>query len=272
MEKENYRITEAKFDWLKDVLISKKRDFDIETTTGTKSIITNDTVYKYVETKEKIGGVHLIGMMRKAVEKRQAEGFMPPEGLKEPIANLYQIDNIKKNIEECPDEIISVIDLRSAYWTAAYRLGYISADQYYINWHKEKWKGGMVASIGALNKSIYVDRYVDGVLIEKGKFLFRDEYKQNVRLHIVNHIHNLMRKCASLAGDSFFFIQTDAIAVAPEYKHISAVFKAILDAGFVYSIKHIVFKEVGNGFINYEVFPEFQDMKTIKFSDRNIFF
>lgn len=268
MEKEVKRVHSSTLEFVKNNLLKNKMDFELHTTMNTSAIVLDDIIYKSVQSTDRLGGSHLIGMFSKAVDKRLESGFIPPTGLSEPVMDLFQIDNLKNNI----DEMVTSIDLKSAYWTAAWKLGYIDSAQYYMNWHQEKWKDGRVAAIGCLNKQIYVDRYVKGELQKENEVIRTEPMKQDARLHIINYVNQFMRKLATLSEESFLMIQTDAITMVTEPKHLRLVFDAIIDEGFRYTIKKLVINEVSNGYIMVESFPEIAPLKKIYFSDRNIFF
>ena len=268
MEKEVKRIHSSTFENIKLNLLNHKMDFELHTTMNTSSLVLDDIIYKCVQSTDRLGGSHLIKMLRKSVESRLESGFIPPTGLSEPIINLLQIDNLKANI----DEMVTCIDLKSAYWTAAWKLGYIDSAQYYMNWHQEKWKDGRVAAVGCLNKHIYISRYIGGELQKENEVIRTEPMMQDARLHIINYINQLMRRLAVMSEESFLMIQTDAITMVTEPKHLSKVFDTIIDEGFRYTIKKLIIREVNNGHIMVESFPQEEPLNKIYFSDRNIFF
>jgi hypothetical protein len=255
------------FDMTKRNFVNAKLSFEVHTTMNSSIIHHDNTRYKCIQKYQRIEGAHLIGLLKKSVDKKLESGFIPPSGLKQPTVDYFHLDNIEANL----NELVSVIDLSSAYWTAAYRLGYLTSTDYYMTWHKEEWKHGKVAAVGALNKSVYVDSYVNGLLVEKSKVLQTDKVKQDVRLHILNYIHDLMQKLAVLAGTSFLSIQTDAITMVCEPKHLSKVFSEIADSGFKYKIKKVMFRKVADREITVSDFPNLDYDRIIKYGENNIY-
>ena len=186
-------------------------------------------VFHNKEKSEKIKGKHLITFLKKGVMAYKGE---IPTGLSEPMMN-------KKN----PNALIELdyyteVDLDRAYWTAAYRLGYITKLQW-LNGMDDDYKIGGNAAVGCLKRARTKDVYVNGKLVEKGVQLPYNDVFIAARLHIINHIHDIMNHCASLAGqDKWLSIQTDAITLHP-LADIKAVVKYIQSCGFSYKFETI---------------------------------
>lgn len=170
---------------------------------------TLDYEVKFNHKEKKVGlskGKHLITVLRKAVENYSG---VIPDGLVEP-----------KMIYNNPDALIEdihyrVLDLNRAYWTAAFRLGYITELQW-LSGLNDDWKLGGVAAVGCLKREIREDVYVGGVLVVENKVINRDCKYSNARLHIINHVADIMIECARIAGrDKWVKVHVDAITMHP---------------------------------------------------------
>ena len=259
-------LNENNFEIAKRNFIKFKKDFEVQKTSFGEAIIIDDKKYKRIKNTSRIDGAHLIKLFNKSVQKKLDSGFIPPTGLSMPLQDYFQLDNIEANLEE----ICTVIDLKSAYWTAAWKLGYINSIDYYSTWHQAEWKDGKTAAIGALNKTVYIDTYKNGLLIQSGTPIYQEPIKQDVRLHIINYVTDTMKRLANIAGSNFLSIQTDAITIVPKSLTLAKVFKEIADSGFKYKLSKIVFHEVQNYKIIVSHFPN-DELLNINYNEKNIF-
>ena len=201
-------------------------------------------VYHHKDKKkpeEKINGKHLISILRKAVENFKGE---IPTGLSEP--NNYKVNN---NAFMELDYYV-LLDLNSAYWTACWKLGYLTQLQYVMGM-EEDWKMGCVSAVGCLKRSIYKDVYSDGVLESENIRLNPDDRYSNARLHIINYVADIMTHCASLAGDDkWVFIHTDAICLHPTANRKDIV-KYLNSIGFQFKVEAIEMLNFNKSFFEY---------------------
>jgi hypothetical protein len=190
-----------------------KKNFEVHHNTNTKSIVFEDTCFKAFDKEKKIEGAHLIKTLRKCIDKKLATGLLPPVGLVEPLMDFMNIENIKN--AGLPN-LCTLIDLNVAYWTAAWKLGYLDADKYFRTFTHKEWKHGMTSAVGVLNRSTRVDTYVGGVLVDRNKILLQSDDLKNIRLHIINHVADIMRECGRIAGaDKWVKVHVDAITMHP---------------------------------------------------------
>ena len=202
----------------------------------------NKIIFYNKENKsESIKGKHLISVMKKAV--MNYDGVIP-DNLTEPNTLKFNKDCILET------EFYKQIDLNSAYWTAAYRLGYLTKLQW-INGMDEDYKSGCVSSIGCLKRTFVKDIYKDGLLFKSNVKIEVNDIFVNARLHIINYVNDIMLKCADLAGSNqWLLISTDAITL-----HYTANKKSITDylmsIGFQYKFETIELTNITNTHYEY---------------------
>lgn len=142
----------------------KKYKWNFETcnTTYTKKIITNFATYFFNEDgKEDVKQLLLIGAVRNDAKKFLERHKNVPIG-----QNRTDFFNLLDNIKN--DRVIKKIDLRSAYWTYAMKMGVVTEDtnNKFIEWYKNKVpsfaKSARLKALGALATTKYSRVYTNG--------------------------------------------------------------------------------------------------------------
>ena len=209
----------------------------------------------------------MISTLKKGIDKKLSTGFMPPTGLSEPKSVYLNIDNIKSNLHEPLIEW----DLDSAYWYAAYNLGYMDYKTFLMTFNVDEWKHGKTAAIGNLAKVTRIDRYEKGVLVSENERLDTPEVYKDVRLHIINYVSDWMINIArSIGNDNWFMIHTDAFVVAHDY-HLSRKIIAMCDKEHLSAkYKVLEFQNITDNEITIGVYPDLESPKKIKYNKNTL--
>lgn len=144
----------------------------------------------------------------------------------------YYVNNTKYNVDEMLKDCVE-IDLRSAYWEMAYRLGLLTEEIYEQG--KTISKGSRLAAIGSLAK-------VTGIMEFDGKQehelpSIKSELTEFLWDTICYKVGKLMNKSARAAGKDFIFVWVDAMFIRK--KAVPAVKKIFREAGFDFSIEPV---------------------------------
>ena len=232
------RIRQKKdFDKWIEIYCNKKWNFEIikngnlwEVIPPPQAKYQDKIVYYSKEKTEKIKGKHLITFMKKGVVNYKG---IIPAGLSEP-ALIYKNPNAIIEFD-----YYQQLDLDAAYWTAAYRLGYLTELQW-LNGMDDNWKSGRLASVGCLKRSKTKDIYIDGVLVKKNVQVPITDVFVNARLHIVNHIADIMKHCCTLAGENkWLSVHVDAITLHPK-ANIPSITKYLTAMGFSHKFNSLL--------------------------------
>ena len=175
-------------------------------------------IYFGKKAQERFEGAHIIKEVKKDLLQRIASGEKPPKFVPNRKVVVFNKPQIISSIENDKGECVA-LDINSCYWNTAHHLGIISDTIYqkYME-NPKKWKKGMVASIGALNKQTAVVEYREGKLIthyvniEFGKL--RPYYWA-----IINRVNMLMNEIVQECGDDFLMWLTDCVYVKKESEH-----------------------------------------------------
>lgn len=162
--------------------------------------------------EDRFEGAHIVKEVKKEILEKIASGAKPPKFFPNRKVVVFNksaiIDTIHQNDGKCV-----AMDINSCYWNTAHHLGFISDRLYnkYIS-DSKKWKKGMVASIGALNKKTATVEFREGKIethymnIEYGKL--RPYYWA-----VINRVNDVMNDVIKACGDDFLMWLTDCVYV-----------------------------------------------------------
>jgi hypothetical protein len=165
--------------------------------------------------EERFEGAHIVREVKKELLERIDAGEKPPKFVANRKVVVFNKPQIISLIENNEGRCVA-LDINSCYWNTAHELGIVS-DRLYNKYmdNPKKWKKGMVASIGALNKKTAVVEFRQGKLqthymdIEFGKL--RPYYWA-----VINRVNELMNDVVQECGDDFLMWLTDCVYVREE--------------------------------------------------------
>lgn len=170
------------------------------------------SVYYGSRVGDRFEGAHIVLEVKRALIKRVESGEKPPLFKSDSSVVCFNKFGILKCIEQQEGQCIA-FDINSCYWVTAHAIGVISDDLFnkYMN-DREKWKKGMVASIGALNKKTATLEYRNGRVFTH--FMSR-QYGMTRPYYwaIINRVTYLMNEITEKLGDSFLMWLTDCVYV-----------------------------------------------------------
>lgn len=177
----NYLVRFKKYKW----------DFEVCSTTYTKKIITKNCIYFFNEDgKEDVKQLLLISAVRNDAKKfLQTHKNISVGQNKTDFFNL--LDNIKS------DTVIKKVDLRSAYWTYAMKMGVVTEEtnNKFIEWYKNKVvsfsKNARLKALGSLATTKYSKFYEKGILIKDSPP--ESQFTKDLYMEICNGIDRLMK-------------------------------------------------------------------------------
>lgn len=199
-----------------------------------KGVEESRSVYYGSRVGDRFEGAHIVLEVKRALLKRIMNGEKPPRFKEKSSVVSFNKIGILKCIEQKEGKCIA-FDINSCYWVTALLLGVISEELFekYIK-DRTKWKKGMVASIGALNKKTAKLDYRNGKVHthvpnpEHGKL--RPYYWA-----IINRVTYLMDEIASKLGNSFYMWLTDCV-----YLELEKADEAIeIIASWGYEVKYL---------------------------------
>lgn len=144
----------------------------------------------------------------------------------------YYVNNTKYKVDEILESCVE-IDLRSAYWEMAYRLGLLTEEIYEQG--KTISKGSRLAAIGSLAKVTRILEF-DGK-VERVLPSIESKLTEFLWDTICYKVGKLMNKSARAAGKDFIFVWVDAMFV--KKKAVPSVKKIFNEAGFDFSIEPV---------------------------------
>jgi hypothetical protein len=180
-----------------------------------KGIEQSRSVYYGRRVGDKFEGAHIVLEVKRPLLKRIISGEKPPFFKSESSVISFNRKAIHNCIEQNEGNCLA-FDINSCYWVTAKLVGVITEDLF-CKYMKEraKWKKGMVASIGALNKKTATLEYRNG----KVKTHFMNSEHGMTRPYywaIINRVSYLMNEVASKLGDSFYMWLTDCMYIREE--------------------------------------------------------
>lgn len=172
-------------------LKKNKQDFELITTTYTKRIVTNDQVYFFNdEGKDDTKGLLLISTVRNDAKK-----YLETNTVQHIYNNNTDFFNVLDVIEH--KEVIKKIDIRSAYWSYAIKMGVITeqTNNKFLEWYKnidvEYAKQARLKALGSLATTKFTNVYL------KGKWAYSKptitEPTKDLYMEICNGIDRLMK-------------------------------------------------------------------------------
>ncbi len=226
------RITQKKIDQIINFHLKKGIPFDMECThqrTEIKSILGS---YSNKESEFPANELNFIRRVKESIIKNEIYKQIPnkfkTKESKEKIHYYYVNSNIQDGdrITGCVE-----IDLKSAYWEAAYRMGLLSEEIYEQG--KTISKQSRLAAIGSLAKVKKRFKF-DG---KKQKELdpIRSDLTEFLWDTICYKIGKLMYKAALACKDDFIFVWVDAMFVRK--KALPLIKKIFKEAGYDFSIE-----------------------------------
>jgi len=171
----------------------KKMDFELVTTSYTKKIITKNEVMFFNDEGDNDNKVLLLI----SAVRNDAKNFLKKSNI-EDVANIEtDFFNLLDIIEN--DEVIVKVDLKSAYWEYALKVGIISqkTNEKFLSWYEgiESFyaKQARLKALGSLATSKFTSIYKDG------KFAYsmpvHTEKTKAIYMEICNGIDRLMKDC-----------------------------------------------------------------------------
>lgn len=182
---------------------------------GTTCDITFDKAppRKYIDTNNRIPGLHICKMVKDDLKKRIENGeYCPPVYPKgfHPNTVYFNHDNILKNLKK---KVVAV-DISGCYFDTALIVGIIGNRTYGLA-HKEekKWKKARNISIGSLGKKKLMEQYSKGALIES-KAIIDPLY--NARLHVLDHVDKIAKAVINECFSGWMMFLTDCFYVTED--------------------------------------------------------
>jgi len=142
-------------------------------------------------------------------------------GLKYLLFNDHYMGKTMDNIIE--------LDLNSAYWKSAYKLGIISKKDYYKGLQQPKLE--RLASLGSLAKTVRV-REFNGRKYSKVTIKNDSQDTRHVWFAISSEVDKLMLKCAKELKDQFVFYWVDALFFIDTPENRKKVQSMVKEAGY----------------------------------------
>lgn len=194
-----------------------KCDFTVVSGGQSKKILfqNNGETYKkksYYGNKneEHLEGVFMCNMVKKDINREIKDESQPPPPVEKPSLLLYNFKEIEKICNSEKSELSYAIDINSCYFQTAYNLGFISQKTFNRGWKdRARYKYGILAAIGTLNKREVIEEYVDGELISRE--YETENYNKYSPFYwaIINEVNRVMMEVSFALGDDFYMWLTD---------------------------------------------------------------
>lgn len=189
MRQRHYKLTyyNEKLQKLKN----NKEDFETCSTTYTKKIITKDVTYFFNEDgKEDRKGLLLIAAVRNDARKFLEKNKNLSIG--ESKTDFFNLLDLIKN-----NKVIKKIDLRSAYWIYAMKMGVVTeqTNEKFKEWYKNKVssfaKNARLKALGSLATTKFTNVYEKGILVYSRPV--ETQPTKDLYMEICNGIDRLMK-------------------------------------------------------------------------------
>lgn len=197
----------------------------------------------YEHSKDKIKGLHIIGMVKKEVHsmvRRRKFKIKNYEKPKPHLYDFYNVDAIREAIAN-KDEVVA-IDISNCYWETMRQIGAIS-DYLFMKGMidkdgkdvKDDYKFSRNASIGSLATNTVIEHHKNGEVIKKTK-LKESRYKQ-INYEVIYSVHEIAKKVSNKLNGEVLLYLTDCFFVKKE--HAETVCNILTALKYEYKTKRI---------------------------------
>lgn len=191
-----------------------KSSFKVISYGTTKKILygKNKFLFSGIKGEKKPMGLHLIGMVKRDIDKLISENqdAIPKIPKKKP--NLTQIN--VKNIEWFGIGVQALsIDINHCYWRTAYLLGFITDETYYKGIERQEYKDGRLIAIGTLGKMLSVSKYENGLKV--ADYIDDRDYLKYGGFFwaVLEKVYELMLDLQMTLKEDFLMFITDCVVI-----------------------------------------------------------
>jgi hypothetical protein len=194
-----------KFDNYLKAYENAKSSFTVVSYGSTKKIIYGKHTFLFsgLKGQKKPKGMHLIGMVKRDVDKLIKQDKIPQIPAKKPYLTFIHHRHLEFYGE---GEEALAIDINHCYWRTAFLLGFIE---------------GSLIAIGTLGKVLTIRKYKDG--IKNQEFVDDKEYKKygGFFWEVILKINELMLELWQVLKEDFLMFLTDCVVVDPKKKDVA---------------------------------------------------
>jgi hypothetical protein len=211
--------------------IDQKSDFKV-TSSGMSRLVEFDDGIRYrffgANLKSKIDGAYFVTSVRNQIDK-----YIEKHGIIEvkEKPNIQMFNPIA--IDNYHNKPICCLDLNSCYWRTAYLLGFIDKELY-DKGIESGLKKGLLVSIGALNKTPSIQKYVKGKKLVRS---FDNDYSSKYSPFywaIICKVRDLMMEVYKVLGNDMYMWLTDcAFVKSSKQQKVITIFEKY---GFPYKV------------------------------------
>jgi hypothetical protein len=202
--------------------------FEVEYTHGRRTVKSELGTQSFVRGNISKKGMNFIKVIKNKILKSGVVEKIPKKTQKELGLQYMQFNKKYIGTEFKKGKIIE-LDLNSAYWDAAYKLGVIAKDDYFKGLSYGKVE--RLASLGTLAK--YSKRRVfDGKKYHKSELVDGSENTRHVWFAISNEVDQVMQKCLKALKDEAVFYWVDALFFMNNKENKEKLKKIIDKSGF----------------------------------------
>lgn len=212
--------------------------FVVEYTHGRRTVKSKLGERSFSVGKISMRGMNFIKTIKNHILK--AESFSKiPVATKQEFGLQYLLFNKKYMHQKLTK--VTELDLKSAYWDAAYKMGLIDKADYFHGLRMSKVE--RLASLGTLAR-VLKQRTFDGKKYSKAKYLDKSENSRHVWFAISNEIDRVMKKCAKELKDQLIFYWIDALFFIDTPANRKLVQEKIKECGYKAAFVKISFVEL----------------------------
>lgn len=179
-------------------------------------------------------GGYLCGLLRRQlagrIKQKKYRIKKYPADFK-PVTQIHLLEHINGAHGE-----FVCIDITACYWRTAWLLGIIDDVLYERGISDEKFKVSRNAAIGSLGKTATHEAHRKGEIDRDASFSKRDKY-YNVRIHVLEYVHEVADEIIEACGKDFYFFLTDAFYInKSKFKIVSRI---LSESGFEFTVRYV---------------------------------